>query len=74
MTVSEKLREFAVYTSCHGIPHIATARKWPIRLFWISIVVGATVLVIIDVKQLYDRYQQHPKIVQSEVSIFYVCT
>uniref|UniRef100_A0A915HPG1 Uncharacterized protein n=1 Tax=Romanomermis culicivorax TaxID=13658 RepID=A0A915HPG1_ROMCU len=64
----ETLTDLAIYTSCHGVNHIATSEKLWMKLMWLGIVVAMFGVVIINTVQFVNQYNSDPVLVKSEIN------
>ncbi|KAF8384883.1 del-4 [Pristionchus pacificus] len=50
------LKDFACWTSTHGIPHIGGSNNIWLRLFWVVVVIGCVIGFLVQLKTLITKY------------------
>lgn len=63
----EQVRDFCADTTAHGLGRVATAKSWPARLFWIVILITASVISIYQISASITTYLEYST--KTDVSI-----
>ena len=56
----DQIRDFCTDTSAHGLGRVAAAKSWPGRVFWIAIVISASVTAIHQISLSFTTYFSYP--------------
>lgn len=67
MTFSNLFKEFAAWTSAHGIPLIGAARNWPIRIIWTIFFLGALAMFCYQTYGIIQSYLAFGVVVSTSV-------
>ncbi|KAK0423068.1 hypothetical protein QR680_007950 [Steinernema hermaphroditum] len=65
MSLLMVLKDYAGWTSMAGVPRIASATSWPVRIFWIAVWVAMFSIAVYQVYLIFAKFLTFPITVQT---------